>query len=118
MGAFFSLRKTVGCMILAAAASYAVMRLHSIYLGAYPDGQYSEIFFALQTILLVVQCILGLMLVGISIFYDPAGAGIICTFQKLFLVLIMSALAVLGIWLVAGFSSANASSAFMMIIKT
>lgn len=117
MGAFFSLRRTVGYMILAAAASYAVMRLHSIYLGAYPDGQYSEIFFALQTILLVVQCILGLMLVGISIFYSPSGAGIICTLQKLFLTLIMSALAVFGIWLVAGFGSANAS-ALMMIMNT
>ena len=117
MGAFFSLRRTVGYMILAAAASYAVMRLHSVYLGAYPDGRYSEIFFALQTVLLVVQCILGLMLVGISIFYNPSCAGIMCTVMKIFLVLIMSALAVFGIWLVAGFCSANAS-ALMMIMNT
>ena len=97
-------------MILAAAASYLVMRLHSIYLGACPDGQYSEIFFAVQTILLVLQCIWGLVLVGVSLFYTPSGAGIMCTVMKIFLVLAMTGLAVLGIWLVAQFGSVNASA--------
>lgn len=123
MGAFFSLRKTVGCMILAAAASYLVMRLHSIYLEVCPEGQYSEMFFAVQTILLVLQCIGGLILVGVSLFYTPSGAGIMCAVMKIFLVLAMTGLAVLGIWLVAQFGSVNATApvnalAFMIIMNT
>lgn len=115
MGAFFSLRRTLGAMALAAAASYAVMRIHSAYLAACTEGQYSEIFFAVQTILLVIQCILGLMLVGGSIFYRPSGAGMSCVCIKILLVLVMTALSLFGIWLVAEFGAANAAFALKII---
>lgn len=105
-------------MALAAAVSYAVMRCHSVYLGAYGEGEYSEIFFAVQTILLVIQCILGLMLVGGSIFYRPSGAGMACVCIKILLVLVMTALSLLGIWLVAEFGAANAASALKIILNT
>ncbi len=114
MGAFFSLRRTCGCMAAAAVISYIVMRIHSGYLAfaaAETGAVWSEIFFAVQTILLICEWIFGLIAVGSCIFYRPSVPGIGGALIKLLLIAVMSAFTLFILWLVAEFGGANAISA-------
>lgn len=120
MGAFLSLRKTGGLMAAAAVVSYIVMRIHSIYLANIPIGAeapWSEMFFAVQTVLLVCECIIGLIAVGNCIFYRPSLTGAAGVLMKLLLIAAAAAVSLLAVWLVARFGGANAvSSAGMSFI--
>ena len=119
MGAFLSLRKTVGLMAAAAVVSYIIMRIHSIYLENIPvgaDAPWSEIFFAVQTGLLVCEWILGLIAVGNCIFYRPSLTGAAGVLLKLLLIGAAAAVSLFAVWLVARFGGANAVSSVGMKI--
>ncbi|MGN0637346.1 MAG: hypothetical protein ACI4J0_03150 [Huintestinicola sp.] len=114
MGAFLSLRRTCGVMAAAALISYIVMRIHSVYLaGILPGAEApaSEIFFAVQTVLLVCEWIFGLLAVGSCIFCRQFLPGAVGIMLKLLLIAAVSALALFAVWLVAGFGGANAMTA-------
>lgn len=114
MRAFLSLRRTFGLMAAAALISYIVMRIHSSYLSDIPMGTemlWSEIFFAVQTVLLLCEWIFGLIAVGICIFYQPSVTGAVGIFLKLLLIAVIAAIALFAVWLVAKFGGANAISA-------
>lgn len=111
MGAFLSLRKTCCLMAAAVIVSYIVMRLHSVYLAAIPPGAPApagEIFFAVQTVLLVCEWIFGLIAVGSCIFSRPFHTGALGIILKLLLIAAVSVLALSAVWLVARFGGANA----------
>ncbi|WP_432651244.1 hypothetical protein [Huintestinicola sp.] len=114
MGTFLSLRKNCGLMAAAAIISYIVMQIHSGYLSGIPIGEeapLNEIFFAVQTVLLVCEWIFGLIAVGSCIFYRPSLAGAVGIILKLLLIAAVSALALSAVWLVARFGGANAVTA-------
>lgn len=114
MSAFFGLRRSCGLMAAAAVISYIVMRIHSIYLAGIPIGgeaALNEMFFAVQTVLLICEWVFGLIAVGSCIFCRPFFAGALGIVIKLLLIAAVSALALFAVWLVAGFGGANAVSA-------
>lgn len=98
-------------MVGTAVISYIVMVIHREYLACLPAGEenvFGELFFGLQTVLLVAELIFGLLAVGSCVFFHPPMAGALGVFLKLLLLAVVSA-GVLGIlWLVAGFGGANA----------
>lgn len=119
MGTFLSLRRTGGLMAAAAVLSYAVMRIHSVYLADIPVGAEaprSELFFAFQTVLLVFEWILGLIAVGSCIFYRSPFPGVTGTVLKLLLIAAAAAVSLFAVWLVARFGGANAAAAAGMKI--
>ncbi|MCI7767616.1 MAG: hypothetical protein MSJ26_06510 [Oscillospiraceae bacterium] len=120
MGTFFSLRRSGGLMIAAAALSYIVMVIHREYLLCLPLGSedaLGEIFFGIQSVLLVAEMIFGLMAVGCLIFLHPAMKGLIGLFLKLLLIIGVSAAALGAVRLVAYFGGVNASPAVHFIFK-
>ncbi len=120
MGAFISLRRTGGIMTAAAVLSFIVMIVHRKYLDCLPlwgEDILGEVFFGVQTVLLVVEMIFGLLAVGSCIFFHPPMDGILGIVLKLLLIAAVSAAALGGVWLVARFGGANAVSAAMMILK-
>ena len=120
MGAFFGLRRTGGMMIAAAVISYIVMLIHREYLVRLPIGGENvlgELFFGIQTILLVAEMILGLLAVGSCIFFRPPLEGMLSLVLKLLLIAGVSAAALGAVWLVASFGAANAVSAAIFIMR-
>lgn len=100
-------------MAAAAVISYIVMCVHTAYLADIPVGaeaEWSEIFFALQTVLLVGEWIWGLIAVGSCIFYRPPFQGAAGVLLKLLLIAAAAAVSLFAVGLVAEFGGANAVS--------
>ena len=101
-------------MAAAAVISYLVMCIHKAYLADIPVGAeavWSEMFFALQTVLLVAEWIFGLAAVGSCIFYRPPFQGAAGVLLKLLLISAAVAVSLFAVWLVARFGGANAVAA-------
>ncbi|MBQ5332505.1 MAG: hypothetical protein J6K92_04515 [Oscillospiraceae bacterium] len=119
MGAFISLKRTGGTMIAAAVLSFVVMIIHREYIACLPIGGedvLGELFFGIQTVLLVAEMILGLLAVGSCIFLRSPMDGMLSCFLKLLLIAAVSAAALGIVWLVAYFGEVNAVSAAILIL--